>query len=115
MLAATWEYSLDHAANPFLAASEKDYTKWLAYYYPNAVSKPMAVYHEELWGWTWQIELDKPHLEYDAFFGIWPRRGGKTTSGQLAVAVLGARKKRRYGWRLSRTQAQANQKLLTLP
>lgn len=100
--------------DPHLADVERDYILWLTRYYPKAVSKPMAVFHRELWNWVWLIEQDKPHPEYDAFFGIWSRRGGKTTSGQLAVAALGARKKRRYGWLLSRTQAQANQKLLTI-
>jgi hypothetical protein len=104
----------DNLTNPFLAEIEKDYTHWLTKYYPRAISKPMSFYHRELWDWVWLLEQDQPHSEYDAFFGIWPRRGGKTTSGQLAVAALGARKKRRYGWLLSRTQAQANQKLLTI-
>lgn len=94
---------------------EKDYLDWLTRYYPKAISKPMAFYHRELWDWVWQIELDQPQPEGDdAFFGIWPRRGGKTTSGQLAIASLGARKKRHYGWLLSRTQPQANQKLLNI-
>jgi hypothetical protein len=107
-------FAMQYVENPLLVEIEKDYTRWLTKYYPRAVSKPMAFYHRELWDWVWGIELDKAHPEYDAFFGIWPRRGGKTTSGQLAVAALGARKKRRYGWLLSRTQAQANQKLLTI-
>jgi hypothetical protein len=100
--------------DPLTAEIEKDYTRWLQLYYPRAVSKPMAFYHHELWQWTWLIELDQSHAEYDAFFGIWPRRCGKTTSGQLAIAAVGALKKRHYGWLLSRTQAQANQKLLTI-
>lgn len=96
------------------AELEADYTDWLTRYYPKAVSRPMASYHREFWDWLWKLECDKPHPEYDAFFGIWSRGCGKTTSGVLSVAVLGALKKRRYGWLLSRTQAQANQKLLTL-
>ena len=104
----------EYIRNPLTDEIEKDYTRWLTLYYPKAVSKPMAFYHRELWEWVWQIEQDLPHPEYDAFFGIWPRRGGKTTSGNLSVASLGARKKRRYGWLISRTQAQANQKLLTI-
>jgi len=100
--------------DPILDEIERDYITWLTRYYPRAVSKTMAFYHRELWDWVWQIELDQLHPEYDSFFGIWPRRGGKTTSGQLAVAALGARKKRHYGWLLSRTQPQANQKLLTI-
>src|SRR5262245_38827312 len=101
-------------AGPSRDALERDYAAWLKHYYPPAVSRPMAFYHREFWDWLWQIECGLPHPEYDAFFCIWPRRGGKTTSGQLAIAVLGALKKRRYGWLLSRTQAQANQKLLTV-
>lgn len=90
------------------------YEAWLRRYYPKAVSKPMAYFHREFWEWLWKLELDKPHPDYDAGFGIWSRGCGKTTSGLLAVAAIGALKKRRYGWLLSRTQAQANQKLLTL-
>jgi hypothetical protein len=105
----------DQQRDPLLNEIERDYIQWLTRYYPKAVSKPMAFYHRELWDWTWQIELDQPHPEGDdAFFGIWSRRCGKTTSGQLAIAALGARKKRHYGWLLSRTQPQANQKLLTI-
>jgi hypothetical protein len=100
--------------DPLVAEIEGDYTKWLQRYYPRAVSKPMAPYHHELWQWLWPIELDKPHPESDAFFGIWSRRCGKTTSGLLSIAALGARKRRHYGWLLSRTQEQANQKLLTI-
>lgn len=95
-------------------ALEADYTAWLRTYYPKAVSRPMASYHHEFWRWLWLLERDKRHPEHDAFFGIWSRGCGKTTSGVLSIAVLGALKKRRYGWLLSRTQAQANQKLLTL-
>lgn len=97
-----------------VAAREGDYEAWLQHYYPKAVRKPMAYYHREFWDWLWQVKTDEPHPEYDAFFGIWTRRGGKTTSGQLAIAVVGAKKLRRYCWLLSRTQAQANQKLLTV-
>jgi hypothetical protein len=93
---------------------ERDYNRWLTLYYPRAVSKPMGFFHKELWSWVWQIELDTPHPEYDAFFGIWSRGFGKTTSGNLTIAAVGARKKRHYGWLLSRTQLQANQKLLTV-
>lgn len=93
---------------------ETDYTAWLRNYYPRAVSRPMGYFHREFWSWLWQLEADKPHPEYDAGFAIWFRGAGKTTSGQLAVAVVGAKKLRRYGWLLSRTQAQANQKLLTI-
>ena len=114
MFSAAWETGDDHLANPLRAEIERDYTKWLTLYYPKAVSKPMSVYHRELWAWAWQIELNQPHPEYDAFFGIWPRRGGKTTRGNLAVVAVGALKKRRYGLLISRTQAQANQKLLTI-
>jgi hypothetical protein len=102
-----------HDAGP-RAERERDYTAWLRCYYPQAVTKEMAYYHREFWEWLWQIELGKPHPRYDAFFCIWPRRGGKTTSGQLAIAVVGAKKLRRYCWLLSRTQLQANQKLLTV-
>src|SRR6185295_4403717 len=52
-------------ADPMVAEIERDYTRWLARYYSRAVSKPMAFFHHELWQWTWQIELDKPHPEYD--------------------------------------------------
>jgi hypothetical protein len=100
--------------DPLVAEIEGDYTRWLQLYYPKAVSKPMAFYHHELWQWLWPIKIDEPHPERDAFFAIWSRRCGKTTSGQLAIAALGALKKRHYGWLLSRTQDQANQKLLTV-
>lgn len=96
------------------SALEADYTAWLQKYYPRAVNRPMGYFHREFWEWLWVLKADAPHPEYDAGFGIWFRGAGKTTSGQLAIAVLGAKRLRHYGWLLSRTQAQANQKLLTI-
>lgn len=96
------------------ASLEADYTAWLQKYYPRAVNRPMGYFHREFWEWLWLLKADAPHPEYDAGFGIWFRGAGKTTSGQLAIAVLGAKRLRHYGWLLSRTQAQANQKLLTI-
>lgn len=96
------------------AALEADYTAWLKNYYPKAVNRPMGYFHREFWEWLWKLKADAPHPEFDAGFGIWFRGAGKTTSGQLAIVVLGAKRLRHYGWLLSRTQAQANQKLLTI-
>lgn len=92
----------------------EEWESWLREMFPNAVRSGFASHHIEFWQWIFELELGIPHPTADAFFAIWSRRGGKTTNGQLGVITVGALRKRRYGWLISRTQSQANDKLLEI-
>lgn len=100
--------------NPAKPELEKDWRKWLRFYFPYAIKAEFAKWHEEYWDWLWKLEQGKPHPDCDAFFMMVARGAGKTSSGQLGVIALGALKKRHYGWLISRTQKQANDKLLEI-
>lgn len=85
-----------------------EYEGWLRELFPRAVRKEFAEHHHELWKWVWSIE---PGVRPRPFIAIWPRGGGKSTHGELAVSALGARRKRRYVIIVSATQDQADKRL----
>lgn len=72
---------------------------------PKYASVPFAAHHKEFWEWAWKIERDtRPR----PFVAIWPRGGAKSTTAEMAVAMLGARGKRGYCLYVSETQDQAD-------
>lgn len=78
---------------------------WLTRLYPAYVRAPFARRHEELWGWFDCITSGvRPH----PFVAIWPRGGAKSTTAELGVARIGARKTRNYVWYVSSTQDKAD-------
>ena len=64
-----------------------------------------AGHHREFWRWLWAIE---PGVRPEAFLGIWPRGGAKSTSAEMGAVSLGCRAKRRYGLYVCATQNQAD-------
>lgn len=75
--------------------------------FPEHITAPFAAHHDDLWSWVWSIEAGgKPG---DAFVAIWPRGGAKSTSAEMAVAALGARRRRRYCLYVCSTQDQADE------
>lgn len=94
---------------------EADYSLWLPYHFEHYLRAPFAPHHEEFWRFVWSIEPDVLPVfrgqQRDAFIAIWPRGGAKTTSGELAVAALAARRKRRFGVVVSSTRDQANERV----
>lgn len=64
-----------------------------------------AAHHRDYWAWLWAIE---PGVRPEAFLGIWPRGGAKSTSAEMGATALGCRGKRRYGLYVCGTQPQAD-------
>lgn len=82
-----------------------DWENWLVTVFPGYLRAPFAAYQAEFWEWIWQIRDGEPH---HPFVAIWPRGFGKSTSTEIACAVLAARQARRYGLYICDTQAQAD-------
>jgi hypothetical protein len=91
-----------------LAEVEEDWALWLARCFPGAFRAGFADHHREFWRWVWSIEAGHAPESADAFIGVWPRGGGKSTSTESAVAALGARGRRRYCLYVCATQEQAD-------
>ena len=68
---------------------------------------PPADHHREFWKWIWQIRLGES-MKQNAFIGVWPRGGAKSTNAELAAAALGARRARGYCLYVCGTQDQAD-------
>ncbi len=85
---------------------EDDWASWLERLLPSYFSAEFAKHHARMWEWVWAIELGvKPD---EAFVGIFPRGGAKSTSAEAGAVALGARRRRRYGLYICDTQAQAD-------
>ena len=78
---------------------------WLRALFPRYVVAPFALRHEEFWEWIDSIELTTEPLP---FIALWPRGGAKSTSAELGVVHVAAKKTRRYVWYVSSTQDKAD-------
>ena len=95
------------AAGGGVAAPEK-WREWLPLLFPRTFTAEFAPRQVEFWDWIDAIEPDeKP--EPSAFFAIWPRESGKTTSAETAVCRVGARQSRNFVLYVRGTQDKANQ------
>lgn len=64
-----------------------------------------APHHRQFWQWLWAIDRgDRP----ESFVGIWGRGQAKSTSAELGVVALGARRRRKYVLYVCGTQDQAD-------
>lgn len=98
---------------------EEDWALWLTHFFsdyltnPRGELVPMADYHTEFWNAIWAVKNGELPVirgaRRDAFFAIWSRGTGKSTSTELAVAAMAARKARRYCLYVSDSQDQADQ------
>lgn len=82
-----------------------DWRAWLALIFGAFVRGPYAEFHVEFWQYVFGIELG---AYVRPLVTIWPRRAGKSTSSEVAAAVVGALRTRRYVLYVCATQAQAN-------
>lgn len=80
--------------------------QWLCTLFADYVKSPFAQRHIELWNWIESIEPLKRPLP---FVAVWPRGGAKSTTAELGVVRLAAKRVRRYGWYVSSTQDKADQ------
>jgi hypothetical protein len=86
---------------------ERSWRDWLGMLFPEYVGSGYAPHHEDLWEWAWRIDAGAAPAE--AFVAIWSRGGAKSTSAELAVVSLGARRARRYVLYVCDTQGQADE------
>jgi hypothetical protein len=82
-----------------------EWEPWIKMLFPSTADRPFSEGHQKFWEWVWEVE---PGKRPKPWVSIWPRGHGKSTSSELAVVVLAARKKRRYGIYVSETQDQAD-------
>lgn len=87
------------------AEVESDWHTWLTTCLPTYCVHPFGEHHQRLWEWVWSIEAGK---RPESLVAVFPRGGAKSTSAEMAVAALGARKARRYVLYVSETQEQAD-------
>lgn len=97
------ERQLDHLASDL----PDDPQGWLRRLFPRAVAKPFGDHHLRFWEWVWSIGDAEPR----PYVAIYPRGGGKSSSGELSVVALGVRGVRRYAVYVSATQKQANERV----
>lgn len=74
-------------------------------YFTRGGDDPFGVHHVTFWDWVWAIRRGHRPAPY---VGIWPRGAAKSTSAEMACAVVGARNTRRYVLYISSTQARAD-------
>jgi len=90
------------------ASAPAHWRQWLPALFPRTFKKPFAVRQAEFWRWVEGIEPDtKPTPS--AFFAIWPRGSGKTTSAETAVSRVGAKETRKFVLYVRATQDKANE------
>jgi hypothetical protein len=79
---------------------------WLLAIFPDQCQYGFAPHHEDLWRWVWAIE---PKARPTPFVAVWARGGAKSSTAEMALAVLGCHKKRSYAVYCSGTQALADE------
>lgn len=87
------------------AVEQDEWDTWLKAMAPNYATHEFGDHHRKFWQWAWQIE---PDMRPQPFVAIWPRGGAKSTSAEMGVVALGARRKRSYCLYVSETQDQAD-------
>ncbi len=109
-LRALLEYATDDETAIIVQALELDRLEedplcWLRTLFPVHFKAPFAPHHDQFWAWLWTIGVDDSP---ESYVGVWPRGGAKSTSAEVGVVALAARRARRYGLYVSETQDQAN-------
>jgi hypothetical protein len=98
-------------AVPEARALEGDWEAWLRALFAPYVSDtagrpiPFVQRHRDLWDWAWALRRGERR---PPFVAVWPRGSGKSTSVELALAAIAARRTRRYALYCCRTQDQAD-------
>jgi hypothetical protein len=87
------------------APPDGDWRAWHASVVPGYLWPPYAEYHDKFWQWVVTIEAGKAS---PPFVAIWPRGFAKSTSIEVAAAMLAALKHRTYALYICATQEQAD-------
>jgi hypothetical protein len=78
---------------------------WISANFSGYLWPPYADYHAEFWEWAWSIEAGQPARP---FVAIWPRGFAKSTSTEVACALMAGEQKRTYGLYICATQDRAD-------
>lgn len=92
-------------ANPARRFVETTSEGWLRHYFPTAITAPFTRAHREFWEWVDSLEAGQ---RQGPFVAAWPRGYGKSTSAELAVARVAAKRTRFYVLYVSGTQSLAD-------
>jgi hypothetical protein len=101
----------DRFAPAPLAIEQAGWRAWLADLFPQFVTHDFAPHHEAFWEWCWAIET---YGSVVPLVACWPRGHAKSTSAELGAVALGARRRRRYGLYVCRTQDQSDDHVQTV-
>lgn len=107
-LAAAYRRRQRETATARRAEIEADWRTWLLALFPTWTKHEFADFHAEFWAWVWAI---KPGRTAPPFVAIWPRGWAKSTSAELACALIAATNRRSYGLVVSETQDQADKRV----
>jgi len=87
------------------------YEEWIRTYFHADMTAPLSVRHHKLWRWFDGLQTGiKPPARID----IWPRGGGKSTTGEMGCAYVGVKKSRKFVLYVCGTQDQADQHVQTV-
>ena len=99
---------LNHLNLPTRQATSHQYPDWRAFLtetFPFLALKSFAPHQVEFWDWTWAIA---PDTRPRPFVALWARGAAKSTSAELAAALVGITKRRAYIIYVSGTQDLAD-------
>lgn len=102
------EFGIDQ---PFSVLDPPPAEDWLYHNFPDRFSDRLgnkvlfAPHHKEFWAW---IESIRPGKHLPAFFALWGRGGGKSSSTEAACAYVARHRLRKYGLYISGVQEQSD-------
>lgn len=100
------EAKLNESSKSKAIKPPEDWREWLTTLFPNTFKAEFGQRHIEFWQHIESIdETGKP----PAFFAVWPRGGGKTTTAETAAVRLGAKGTRKFILYVRSTQDKANE------
>lgn len=102
-----------------IAALEADGAAWASALFSSRVQSWFSEPQIELWDYLSRIEAGRGAVPWhgrqiNAFLAIWARGDGKTTSIEMGIPYLGAKRARRFGIVVSKTLQQANERIANI-
>lgn len=84
---------------------EQDPLLWACTLFPAYITSPFGPHHITYWQWLWAI---RPGVRPAPLVAVLPRGHAKSSTAEMGLVALGARRRRRYGLYISGTQDQAD-------
>lgn len=102
-----------------LALEAQGHEPWLKKLGPRTFTKPLAPFHNELWGWFWDVRLkilrgETVTPEELAFLAIWFRGGGKSSNVEWACIAEGGIVGEGFVMYVCDTEKQAKKHVLSI-